>query len=97
MARRVDRFILFILVNLDRLVSVVQPNKRDKPNKPTNGFFTLADFFSILLQFSHLDRILPYPTLTTIVTDLYKILPSDKVSRDPGVGIESGIVIFSNQ
>ena len=28
--------------------SLVQPNKRDKPNRPNNGLLTLADFFSIL-------------------------------------------------
>jgi hypothetical protein len=28
----------------------MQPNKRDKPNKPNNGLLTLADFFSILLE-----------------------------------------------
>jgi hypothetical protein len=34
---------------LVHLGSFVQPNKRDKPNKPNNGLLTLADFFSILL------------------------------------------------
>ena len=28
----------------------MQPNKRDKPNKPNNGLLTLAHFFSILLE-----------------------------------------------
>ena len=32
------------------LVGLVQPNKRDKPNKPNNGLLVLADFFSILLS-----------------------------------------------
>ena len=32
------------------LVSFVQPNKRDRPNKPNNGLLTLAGFFSILLR-----------------------------------------------
>ena len=31
------------------LVGFVQPNKRDRPNKPNNGLLKLADFFSILL------------------------------------------------
>ena len=35
-------------VCLVHLVSLMQPNKRDKPNKPNNGLLTLADFFSIL-------------------------------------------------
>ncbi len=38
------------LVDLVHLVSLVQSNKRDRPNKPNNGFRTLADFFSILLE-----------------------------------------------
>jgi len=37
------------LVCFVHLVGLVQPNKRDKPNKPNNGFLLLADFFSILL------------------------------------------------
>jgi len=37
------------LVDLVHLASFVQPNKRDKPNKPNNGLLTLTDFFSILL------------------------------------------------
>jgi hypothetical protein len=32
------------------LVGLVQPNKRDKPDKPNNGVLMLADFFSILLE-----------------------------------------------
>ena len=47
MARRVD---LVHLVCFVHLVGLVQPNKRDKPNKPNNGLLTLADFFSILLS-----------------------------------------------
>jgi hypothetical protein len=46
------------LVDLVHLVSFVQPNKRDKPNKPNNGLFTLADFFSILLNGA---RVYPRP------------------------------------
>ena len=38
------------LVDLVHLVSFVQPNKRDRPNKPNNGLLTLAGFFSILLD-----------------------------------------------
>ena len=30
------------------LVGLVQPNKRDKPDKPNNGLLMLEDFFSIL-------------------------------------------------
>jgi hypothetical protein len=37
------------LVDLVHLISFVQPNKRDKQNKPNNGLLTLADYFSILL------------------------------------------------
>jgi hypothetical protein len=48
MARRVD---LVHLVCFVHLVGLVQPNKRDKPNKPNNGLLTLADFFNILLGF----------------------------------------------
>ncbi len=47
MARRVD---LVHLVCFVHLVGLVQPNKRDKPNKPNNGLLTLAGFFSILLR-----------------------------------------------
>jgi hypothetical protein len=36
------------LVDLVHLASLVQPNKRDRPNKPNNGLPTLADFFSVL-------------------------------------------------
>ena len=46
-ARRVD---LVHLVCFVHLVGLVQPNKRDKPNKPNNSLLTLADFFSILLS-----------------------------------------------
>ena len=35
---------------LVHLVSLMQPNKRDRPNKPNNGLLMLADFFSILLE-----------------------------------------------
>ena len=42
---------LVCLVDLVHLVSFVQPNKPDKRNKPNNGLLTLADFFSILLDF----------------------------------------------
>src|SRR6185295_11085052 len=38
------------LVCLVDPVGLVQPNKRDKPNKPSNGLLALADFFSMLLQ-----------------------------------------------
>jgi hypothetical protein len=38
------------LASLVYPVGLVQPNKRDKPNKPNNGLLALADFFSILLQ-----------------------------------------------
>jgi len=38
------------LVCFNYLVSFVQPNKRDKPNKPNNGLLRLAGFFSILLE-----------------------------------------------
>jgi hypothetical protein len=48
-------------------------------------------------QFSHLDRVLSRPTLATIMTDLHKILPGNQVTCDPGIGIESGIIIFRNQ
>jgi hypothetical protein len=37
------------LVDLVYLVGLVEPNKRDKPNKPNNSLLPLADFFSILL------------------------------------------------
>ena len=47
MPRRMLKLICF--VNLVHLVSLVQPNKRDEPNKPSNGLLGLADFFSILL------------------------------------------------
>jgi hypothetical protein len=36
------------LVCFAYLVGLIQPNKRDKPNKPNNSLLTLADFFSIL-------------------------------------------------
>ena len=49
MARRVDLVCCVYLIALVHLVSFVQPNKRDKPNKPNNGFLLLAGFFSILL------------------------------------------------
>ena len=49
------------------------------------------------LQFSNLDRVLSCPALTAIMTDLHKILPGNQVPCDPGVGIESGIIIFRNQ
>jgi hypothetical protein len=39
---------LVCFVYLVDLVSFVQPNKRDRPNKPNNGLLALADFFSIL-------------------------------------------------
>jgi len=38
------------LVGFVYLVGLVQPNKRDKPDKPNNGVLMLADFFSILLE-----------------------------------------------
>ena len=41
---------LVCFVYLLHLVCLVQPNKRDKPNKPNNGLLTLADFFSVLLE-----------------------------------------------
>jgi len=37
------------LVCLVHLVGFVQPNKRDKPNKPNNSLPMLAGIFSILL------------------------------------------------
>ena len=33
------------------LVCLVQANNRDRPNRPSNGLLTMADFFSILLMF----------------------------------------------
>jgi hypothetical protein len=38
------------LVDLVYLVGFIQPNKRNRPNKPNNGLLTLADFFSILRE-----------------------------------------------
>ena len=41
------------LVHVDylvHLVGLVEPNKRDKPNKPNNRLLPLAGFFSIVLQ-----------------------------------------------
>jgi len=40
---------LVCFLYLVHLVCLVQPNNRDKPNKPNNDFLALADFFSILL------------------------------------------------
>jgi hypothetical protein len=37
------------LASLVYPVDLVQPNKRDKLNKPNNGLLTLAGFFSVLL------------------------------------------------
>jgi hypothetical protein len=37
------------MVDLVHLVCLVQPNKRDKPDKPNNGLLPLADFISSLL------------------------------------------------
>ena len=45
-ARQVD---LVHLVCLVHLVGLVQPNKRDKLNKPNNGLLALADCVSLLL------------------------------------------------
>ena len=39
---------LVCFVYLIHLVCLVQPNKRDKQNKPNNGLLLLAGFFSIL-------------------------------------------------
>jgi len=36
------------LADLLHLVSLVQPNKRDRPNKPNSGFLTLVKLFSVL-------------------------------------------------
>jgi hypothetical protein len=47
-AHLVDLVCFVYLVDLVHLVSFVQPNKRDKPNKLNNGQLMLADFFSIL-------------------------------------------------
>jgi hypothetical protein len=53
-ARQSPRTILVCLVDLVCLVrpvgQPVEPDKRDEPNKPNNGFLTLEDFFSILLK-----------------------------------------------
>jgi hypothetical protein len=45
----VDLVCFVYLFDLAHLVSFVQPNKQDKPNKP-NEQGRLADFFSILLK-----------------------------------------------
>jgi hypothetical protein len=45
--RRMLKLVCFVYVV--HLVCLVQSNKRDKPNKPNNGLFALAEFFSILL------------------------------------------------
>jgi hypothetical protein len=37
------------MVDLVHLVCLVQPNKRDKPDKPNNSLLPLADFISNLL------------------------------------------------
>ena len=37
------------MVDLIHLVYLLQPNKRDKPDKPNNSLLPLADFFSSLL------------------------------------------------
>ena len=37
------------MIDLVYLVCLVQPNKRDKPDKPTNSLLPLADFISSLL------------------------------------------------
>ena len=41
---------LVFLVDLVYLVGLVQPNKRDRPNKSNNGLLLLADLFSFLLD-----------------------------------------------
>jgi len=46
---RAGRVDLVHLVCFVHLVGLVQPNKRDKPNKPNNGFLLMEYFFSILL------------------------------------------------
>jgi len=46
----VDLVCFVYLVHLVYSVSLDQPNKQDKPKKPTNGLLALADFFSILLE-----------------------------------------------
>jgi nitric oxide reductase large subunit len=38
------------LVSLVYPVGLVQPNKRDRRDKPSNGVLMLADYFSILLE-----------------------------------------------
>jgi hypothetical protein len=43
-ARRVD------MAHLVSLVGLVQPNKRDRRDKPNNGVLMLVEFFSILLE-----------------------------------------------
>jgi hypothetical protein len=45
-------------VCLAHLVSLMQPNKRDKPNKPNYGLLTLADFFNIQLGLDKGDEFL---------------------------------------
>jgi hypothetical protein len=52
---RIESSTLFVYpVDVVHLVSLVQPNKQDKPN---NSLFPLAGFFSILLMgFGALDR-----------------------------------------
>ena len=49
-AKLVGRVDLVHLVCLVHLVGLLQPNKRDRPNKPNNGLLMLADFFSIQLD-----------------------------------------------
>jgi hypothetical protein len=41
---------LVCFVYLVHLVCLVQPNKRDKPNKSNNGLLTLAGFISVQLK-----------------------------------------------
>ncbi len=50
-------------VDLVHLVSFIQPNKRNRPNKPNNGLLMLADFFSILLKPEELICLLLQPNL----------------------------------
>jgi len=45
-------------------VGLLQPNKRDKPNKPNNGLLTLAIFFYSQLQ--HTAEYVNIQTMTNI-------------------------------
>jgi hypothetical protein len=43
--------LLSSLSRASRVVSLVQPNNRDRPDRPSNGLLALAYLFSILLMF----------------------------------------------